>query len=302
MALPSATQGVSLQGAEVVWNDAHCRGRDLCCPQDGVLRGCGDPVARLEEDSLRCLRAVRFAATLGLQIEPATQDAIRAVSPRCGHSAGYATPPKRETFLRMCPGLCSCAASSRATMLQGLHHGFCVRSVTIGLSCSPLCHSPSSACPAFLCAPVSSLSHSTVGNLLAVVCLSSWPAAGRCAPPEVAAERIWKELVKLSDAEARCPGCFASGMRLASDLGLLRVLLPEAAAEDPAALDALELLPSTAPAEVKAIGCGVAVVPGRMHHALPCVRAVHHCLTSCLATSERRLVCGHGRCAGRAIV
>ncbi len=42
-----------------------------------TLRAVGDPDARLAEDQLRALRAVRLAAKLGLTIEPTTADAIR---------------------------------------------------------------------------------------------------------------------------------------------------------------------------------------------------------------------------------
>src|SRR5262249_17942 len=44
----------------------------------GVVRAIGDPVARLGEDRLRMLRAIRLAARLGFTIEPATMAAIRA--------------------------------------------------------------------------------------------------------------------------------------------------------------------------------------------------------------------------------
>jgi poly(A) polymerase len=43
----------------------------------GLLRAIGDPAARFREDSLRLLRAVRFATILGFKIEPATRDAVR---------------------------------------------------------------------------------------------------------------------------------------------------------------------------------------------------------------------------------
>jgi putative nucleotidyltransferase with HDIG domain len=46
-----------------------------------TLRAIGDPVARFREDKLRLLRAVRFGATLGFEIEPATWSAIRQHSP-----------------------------------------------------------------------------------------------------------------------------------------------------------------------------------------------------------------------------
>lgn len=42
-----------------------------------TLRAVGDPDARLGEDQLRALRAVRLAARLGLTIDPETADAIR---------------------------------------------------------------------------------------------------------------------------------------------------------------------------------------------------------------------------------
>ena len=43
----------------------------------GVLRAIGDPDARLEEDRLRLLRAVRFAARFGLAFDPPTLEAVR---------------------------------------------------------------------------------------------------------------------------------------------------------------------------------------------------------------------------------
>src|SRR5919199_235347 len=46
-----------------------------------LLRAIGDPDRRFEEDHLRLLRAVRFAARFGLDIEPHTSDAIRSHAP-----------------------------------------------------------------------------------------------------------------------------------------------------------------------------------------------------------------------------
>jgi len=43
-----------------------------------VIRAIGDPALRFNEDKLRVLRGVRFAAALGFKIEPATWEAIRA--------------------------------------------------------------------------------------------------------------------------------------------------------------------------------------------------------------------------------
>ena len=47
-----------------------------------VLRAIGDPAARLAEDRLRALRAVRFAARFGLAVEPETEAAILALGGR----------------------------------------------------------------------------------------------------------------------------------------------------------------------------------------------------------------------------
>lgn len=48
----------------------------------GILRAIGDPAERFQEDHLRMLRAVRFAARLGFEIEPGTMAAIRALAPQ----------------------------------------------------------------------------------------------------------------------------------------------------------------------------------------------------------------------------
>ena len=47
-----------------------------------LVRAIGDPHARFEEDKLRILRAVRFGARLGYEIEPATWEAVRFMAPK----------------------------------------------------------------------------------------------------------------------------------------------------------------------------------------------------------------------------
>ena len=47
----------------------------------GIVRAIGDPYARFDEDRLRLLRAVRFAARFGWEIEPATFAAIVELAP-----------------------------------------------------------------------------------------------------------------------------------------------------------------------------------------------------------------------------
>lgn len=57
----------------------HVGGRDDLAA--GVVRAIGDAHARIREDRLRMLRAVRFAARFGFTIAPDTLDAIRAAAP-----------------------------------------------------------------------------------------------------------------------------------------------------------------------------------------------------------------------------
>ena len=52
------------------------------------IRAVGEPDRRFEEDALRMLRAIRFSATLGFEIEPATLDAIRDRAPLVAHLSG----------------------------------------------------------------------------------------------------------------------------------------------------------------------------------------------------------------------
>jgi len=47
----------------------------------GVIRAIGSPERRFQEDHLRLLRAVRFAARFGVEIEPGTFAAMRALAP-----------------------------------------------------------------------------------------------------------------------------------------------------------------------------------------------------------------------------
>ncbi|HTG53515.1 MAG TPA: CCA tRNA nucleotidyltransferase, partial [Gemmatimonadaceae bacterium] len=62
--------------------------KELRDPFDGrgdlarkVIRAVGDAEARMREDRLRALRAIRFAARFGFEIEPATWQAIVASAP-----------------------------------------------------------------------------------------------------------------------------------------------------------------------------------------------------------------------------
>jgi poly(A) polymerase len=48
----------------------------------GIVRAIGNPVRRFVEDKLRMMRAVRFAARFGFQIEPETMAAVKALAPQ----------------------------------------------------------------------------------------------------------------------------------------------------------------------------------------------------------------------------
>lgn len=50
--------------------------------RSGLIRAIGNPQERFEEDHLRLLRAIRFAATLNFAIEPETLAAIKSLAPQ----------------------------------------------------------------------------------------------------------------------------------------------------------------------------------------------------------------------------
>ena len=49
--------------------------------ENGIIRAVGDPVQRFTEDALRIMRAIRFSAQLGYEIEPETLKAASALAP-----------------------------------------------------------------------------------------------------------------------------------------------------------------------------------------------------------------------------
>jgi hypothetical protein len=52
--------------------------------QKGIVKAVGDPEERMREDRLRALRAMRFAARFGFEIDPATWQAITHSAPHLG--------------------------------------------------------------------------------------------------------------------------------------------------------------------------------------------------------------------------
>jgi tRNA nucleotidyltransferase (CCA-adding enzyme) len=63
----------------------------------GVIRAVGDPAARFAEDGLRVLRAARFAAVLGFEVERATR---RALAPAAPTLARVSVERKRDELLK----------------------------------------------------------------------------------------------------------------------------------------------------------------------------------------------------------
>lgn len=64
----------------------------------GVLRAVGDPAERFSEDGLRVMRAARFAATLGMDIDRATADAIPSAAKGLSR---VSAERKRDELLKM---------------------------------------------------------------------------------------------------------------------------------------------------------------------------------------------------------
>lgn len=68
--------------------------------REGIIRCVGIPTKRFEEDALRVLRALRFASVYDFSIEPATSDALRALSRNLEHIA--AERVREELFRLLC--------------------------------------------------------------------------------------------------------------------------------------------------------------------------------------------------------
>lgn len=62
--------------------DTFCGMQDL---HNGIIRCVGEAKERFTEDALRMMRAVRFSAQLGYEIEESTQEAIRELAPNLVH-------------------------------------------------------------------------------------------------------------------------------------------------------------------------------------------------------------------------
>lgn len=91
---PGAAPGVSAPAARLV--DPFDGAADV---ERRLLRAVGEPSKRFEEDALRMVRAVRLAATLGFEIEPATLAALRERAPLVTHLSGERIAAELEKLL-----------------------------------------------------------------------------------------------------------------------------------------------------------------------------------------------------------
>ncbi len=103
----------------------------------GIIRCIGNPDKRFSEDALRILRALRFAAVLGFEIEPATAQSIRSnrgllknVSGErilvelekllCGRNAGGVLRGYPEVFAEIIPELAPCIGYNQHSRYHSL--------------------------------------------------------------------------------------------------------------------------------------------------------------------------------------
>ena len=80
----------------------------------GIIRCVGDPEKRFDEDALRILRALRFAAVFDFALEPATAEALRRMAPDLSRVAGERI---REELLKL---LCGRAAGRILRQFPGV--------------------------------------------------------------------------------------------------------------------------------------------------------------------------------------
>jgi tRNA nucleotidyltransferase (CCA-adding enzyme) len=88
----------------------HPRQRTLRDPYGGrsdlerrVVRAVGDPQARMREDRLRALRALRFAGRLGFRIDPATWSAVVASAPHLRRLSAERVKQELEKTMEQLP-------------------------------------------------------------------------------------------------------------------------------------------------------------------------------------------------------
>ena len=84
----------------------------------GVIRAIGRPRDRMAEDYLRMLRAVRFAAELGFEIDPPTAEAVRDLAPKIAQVSGERVREELARILTAPPVLARVTVSGRRRGLE----------------------------------------------------------------------------------------------------------------------------------------------------------------------------------------
>ena len=129
----------------------------------GIIRAVGDPLARLREDRLRVLRALRFAARLNFCIEPETWEAVKATSlvglsgerimqewskalAGSGRSRWLQLLSESGHLVNICAPLAACSSTDISTLGRRLDEiqSNDPRSLSLALWLSPLWLSPAS--------------------------------------------------------------------------------------------------------------------------------------------------------------
>lgn len=85
-----------------------------------VIRAVGEPAERMREDRLRALRAIRFAARFGFEIEPATWDAIRESAPHLTRLSAERVKQELEKTMEQVRAPSRALAMWRATGAMGV--------------------------------------------------------------------------------------------------------------------------------------------------------------------------------------
>jgi len=91
--------------------------------RQGLIRAIGDAAQRFNEDHLRLIRAVRFAARFGFEIEPATAQAIRDLSPLIRKISAERIHDELERILTHPNRARGFAMLRSSQLLQHLWHG-----------------------------------------------------------------------------------------------------------------------------------------------------------------------------------
>jgi poly(A) polymerase len=110
-----------------------------------LVRCIGDPAARFEEDHLRLLRAVRFAARLGFEIESRTFEAMRTHAARLARVASERVREELERMLSHASRARAVELMAGTTLLEHLWPGASWSADALATACARLARLPAAA-------------------------------------------------------------------------------------------------------------------------------------------------------------